>query len=55
VTVKVYDVEAASPLKVVFVRVPVLVAPPGEAVTVQIPDAGKSLKATLPVEVEHVG
>jgi len=55
VTVNVYVIEAASPLKVVVVSVPVWVAPPGEAVTVQIPDGGKSLKATLPVEVEQVG
>ena len=55
VTVNVYVVEAASPLKVDVVRVPVLVAPPGEAVKTQIPDAGKSLNTTLPVETEQVG
>jgi hypothetical protein len=32
-----------------------VVDPPGEAVTVQDPEPGRSLNATLPVEVEHVG
>ena len=35
--------------------VPVIVEPPGLAVTVQVPLAGKPLKATLPVAVLHVG
>lgn len=55
VTVNVYEVEAVNPLNVPVVPVPVIVAPPGAAVTVQEPDAGKPLKATLPVETEHVG
>ena len=38
-----------------MVPVPVMVEPPGVAVTVQVPEAGKSLKATLPVAVEQVG
>ena len=45
----------AKPLNVPVVPVPVMVEPPGVAVTVQVPEAGRSLKATLPVEVEHVG
>ena len=45
----------AKPLNVPVVPVPVMVDPPGVAVTVQVPEAGRSLKATLPVEVEHVG
>ena len=35
--------------------VPAIVAPPGEAVTVQDPEPGRSLKAILPVETEQVG
>ena len=53
VTVNVY-VPAASPLKFAVVPVPVIVAPL-LAVTVQLPDAGSPLKATLPVAVAHVG
>ena len=34
---------------------PVIVAPPGLAVTVQIPDAGNPLSATLPVGTPHMG
>ena len=34
---------------------PVVVAPPGVAVIVQSPNDGNPLKATLPVEVVHVG
>ena len=37
-----------------MVPVPVMVAPPGVAVTVHAP-VGKPLNATLPVAVEHVG
>jgi hypothetical protein len=37
------------------VPVPVIVEPPGVAVTVQVPDAGSPLKATLPVAVVQVG
>jgi hypothetical protein len=32
-----------------------MVEPPGVAVTVQVPDAGSPLKATLPVAVVQVG
>ena len=46
---------AVKLLKVAVVPVPVIVAPPGLAVTVQLPDAGKPLRATLPVAVLHVG
>lgn len=42
-------------MKFPVVPVPVIVEPPGEAVTVQVPDAGSPLNATLPVETEHVG
>ena len=35
--------------------VPVCVAPPGDAVSVHVPDAGKPLSATLPVAVVQVG
>jgi hypothetical protein len=35
--------------------VPVFVDPPGEAVTVHEPEAGRLLRSTLPVEVEQVG
>ena len=45
----------ARPLKVPVVPVPVMVEPPGVAVTVQVPDAGSPLKATLPVAVVQVG
>ena len=34
---------------------PVVVAPPGLAVTVQVPDAGSPLRATLPVGTPHMG
>ena len=46
---------AAKPLKVPVVPVPVMVEPPGDAVTVQVPDAGSPLKAILPVAVVQVG
>jgi hypothetical protein len=42
------------PLKTASVPLPVIV-PPVEIVTVQLPTAGKPLRATLPVEVEQVG
>lgn len=54
VTVKVY-VPAARPETVVLVPVPVVVAPPGERVRVHSPDAGRLLRATLPVATVHVG
>ena len=40
---------------VVVGPVPVIVVPPGATVTVQVPAAGRPLKSTLPVEIEHVG
>ena len=46
---------AVKPLKVPVVPVPVMVEPPGVAVTVQVPEAGSPLNATLPVAVEQVG
>ena len=52
-TVKVY-VFAARPLKTPVVPVPVIVADPGDAVTVQAP-AGNPLNATLPVDNAQVG
>ena len=57
VTVKVYVVDAVNPEKVPVVvgPLPLMVAPPGDAVTVQDPLAGKPLKPTLPVAVEQVG
>ena len=54
VTVKEYEF-AASPSKVVVVPDPVVVEPPGLAVTIHVPDAGKPLRNTLPVTVEQVG
>ena len=39
----------------VVVPVPVEVVPPGEAVTVHVPEAGRPLRVTEPVEVEQVG
>jgi len=54
VTVKVY-VLAASPLNEPVRPVPVIVAPPGDLVTVHVPVAGNPLRATLPVAIAHVG
>jgi hypothetical protein len=54
VTVKVND-PGGRPEIVVLVPVPVLVVPPGDLVNVQVPDAGKLFKVTLPVNVTHVG
>lgn len=45
---------AVNPLKVAVVVLPVMVAPPGVAVTVQLL-AGRLLSATLPVANAHVG
>ena len=45
---------AANPLKVAVVVLPVMVAPPGLAVTVQLL-AGRLLSATLPVDTAQVG
>ena len=53
VTVKVY-VLAAKPEKLAVEVDPVMVAPPGFAVTVQA-EVGKSLNATIPVAVAQVG
>ena len=55
VTVKVYVVPAVNPVKFPVVPEPVIVAPPGEAVTVQDPEAGNPLNATLPVATLQVG
>ena len=55
VTVNVYVVPAVNPLKFAVVPEPVIVAPPGAAVTVQVPTAGSPLNATLPVETVQVG
>ena len=43
------------PIIRVVVPLPVAEAPPGEATTVQSPNEGNPLKATLPVEVVQVG
>ena len=43
------------PLMVVLVPVPLVVAPPGLAVRVQVPDAGSPVKNTLPVVTLQVG
>ncbi|QYS89858.1 hypothetical protein [Flavobacterium davisii] len=43
------------PLKIALVPEPVMLVPPGEAVTVHVPDAGKLLKLTLPVETLQLG
>ena len=40
---------------VVLVPVPVVVVPPGERVSVHVPEAGKPDKTTLPVGTEQVG
>lgn len=54
VTVKVKVVLPARPLNVAVVVLPVIVAPPGVAVTVQLL-AGRLLRATLPVATVQVG
>ena len=46
---------AVIPVTVPVVPVPVAVNPPGAEVTVQVPDAGRPLKATLPVATAQVG
>lgn len=53
VTVKVY-IPAVSPVIVVLVPVPIVVAPPGVVVTVHELIDGKPLKTTLPAEDAHV-
>ena len=40
---------------VVLVPVPVLVVPPGLLVRVQVPEDGRPLNATVPVDTPHVG
>lgn len=55
VTVKVYVVPAVKPVKLPVVPEPVIVVPPGLAVTVQEPEEGKPLNATLAVATEQVG
>jgi hypothetical protein len=54
VTVKVY-VPELSPEKLAVVPEFEIVAPPGDAVTVQIPVDGSPLKETVPVDTEQVG
>jgi hypothetical protein len=54
VTVKEY-VPAPRPDIVVPVPEPVVIAPPGLLVNVQVPVDGKLLKTTLPVATAHVG
>lgn len=54
VTVKVY-VPAASDEIVVLVPVPVVVVPPGDRVSVHVPEAGKPERTTLPVATAQVG
>ncbi len=46
---------AARPVNVPVVPVPVIVAPPGVAVTVQVPVAGSPLKSIDPVGVVQSG
>ena len=49
-------VPTGIPLTVTDVPVPVpTILPPEETITVQVPDAGSPLKATLPVAVSQVG
>jgi len=45
----------ANPDTVVDVPVPVVVAPPGFWVSVQVPVTGKPVKVTFPVARSHVG
>ena len=54
VTLKVY-VPAASAEIVELVPLPVLVVPPGDLVSVHVPEAGNPFKTTLPVAREIVG
>ena len=54
VTEKVY-VPAASEEIVVLVPVPVVVVPPGERVSVHVPEDGNPESTTLPVATEQVG
>jgi len=45
----------ANPETVVDVPLPVVVAPPGFWVSVQVPVTGKPVKVTFPVARSHVG
>ncbi len=54
VTVNVY-VPAANDETVVLVPVPVVVVPPGERVSVHVPEEGNPERTTLPVATEQVG
>jgi hypothetical protein len=54
-TTNVYVAPAGKFEKFALVPVFVIVCPPGELVTVHVPEAGKPLKATVPVETVHVG
>ena len=55
VTMKEQLVAGFKPLKLVLVPFPVIVAPPGKAVTVQSPAEGRPDNWTEAVGVEHVG
>lgn len=55
VTVKVYVPEAARPLIVTVVPLPVVVTLPGLRVNVHVPDDGNPLSATDPVATVQVG
>ena len=54
VTVKPY-VPAGMPEIVALLPVPLVVAPPGDLVTIHVPDTGNPLRTTLPVETVQVG
>ncbi len=44
-----------SPLMVLLVPVPVVLTAPGLLVRVHVPEAGRPVKVTLPVDTLHVG
>ena len=46
---------ADNPLKVASVPVPLIVLEPTDSVTVQVPEFGKPVSATEPVDTEQVG
>ncbi len=43
------------PLMVLLIPVPVVITAPGLLVRVQVPEAGRPVKVTLPVDTLHVG
>ena len=43
------------PVTLVLIPVPVVVIPPGDLVKVQVPEAGRPLKTTLPAARAQVG